>query len=96
MAFNGSDFISNPWGSIWSPYTDIFGGGFWLIFIGFIAVALFIKTRNVVAVSVWLMGSSLLVGSGIYSTYPVMGFVYYIFTVIGLVGMIVSIFFMKE
>ena len=96
MGVNGSEFINNPWDTIWSPFTDMFGQGFWLIFIGFIAVALFIKTRNVAVVSVWLMGSSLLVGSAIFSNYPSMGFVYYIFTVLGLVGTIVSIFFIKE
>ena len=96
MSVSGSEFINNPLDTVFSPYSDIFGGGFWLIFIGFIAFALFIKTRNVAVVSIWLMSSCLLVGTGVFSSYPSMGFIYYIFTVIGFVGTIVSLFFMKE
>ena len=96
MAVNGSELISNPLDTILSPFSDIFGQGFWLIIIGFIAAALFVKTRSVTVVSVWIMGSCLLVGSGMFTSYPGMGFVYYLFTVLGLVGTIVSLYFMKE
>lgn len=96
MPLNGSEFLDNPWDTIWSPFTDILSGGIWLVFIGFIAVALFVKTRNITVVSVWLMGSTLLVGTGLFGSYPDLAFVYYAFTVLGLVGTIVSIFFMKE
>jgi len=93
---NGSELINNPLDTVMSPFTDLLGSGFWLVPIGVIAVALFIKTRNVAVTSVWLMGSSLLIGSSIFSSYPAMGFVYYLFTIIGFVGVIISIFFMKE
>jgi len=96
MAINGSELIDNPWDTIWGTFTDIFGGAFWLIPIGIIAVALFMKTREVTVTSIWLLLSTVLVGSAVFSEHPEIGFIYFIFTVIGLVGTIVSIFFMKE
>ena len=96
MGVNGSELIDNPWDTIWSPFTDIFGGGFWLIFIGMIAVALFVKTRDATVVSIWLLGSCLLVGTGIFSSYPEMGMIYYIFAILGMIGAIAGIYFMKE
>lgn len=89
---NGSEILDNPWDTWFSPFTDIFGYSFFLVPIGFIALALYIKTRNVTVVSIWLMGSSLLMGTGIFSSYPEMGFVYYLFAILGLVGVIVSIY----
>ena len=97
MAINGSELINSPWDTIFSPFNDILGGSFWLVPIGFIAVALYVKTRTVAASSVWLMGSCLILGSGtIFSSYPEMSFVYYLFAVLGLVGVIVSMLFMKK
>jgi len=96
MVINGSELINNPWDTIFSPFSDILGGSFWLIPIGFIAVALFVKTRTVAVSSVWLMSSCLILGSGtIFSSYPEMSFVYYLFAVLGLVGVIVSMFIKK-
>jgi O-antigen/teichoic acid export membrane protein len=96
MAVNGSELIENPWDTLWSPFIDIFGVGFWLIPIGIIAVALFMKTREVTVSSIWILVSCFLVGTGVFVEHPEIGFVYYLFAVLGLVGTIVSIFFMKE
>ena len=96
MPINGSDLIDQPWDTIWGTFTDIFGGAFWLIPIGIVAAALFMKTREITVSSIWLAVSCLLVGTAVFSEYPEIGFLYYIFTVLGLVGTIVSIFFMKE
>jgi len=93
---NGSELINDPLDTIISPFTDILGGIFWLIPIGIIAVALFVKTRSVTVSSIWLMASTALIGTGVFVDYPEVGFIYYIFTVLGLVGAIVSIFFMKN
>jgi len=96
MGVNGSELIDNPLDTVFSVFTDIMGGVFWLLPIGIVALALYIKTREVSVVSIWIMGSCLLVGAGVFTTYPEVGFVYFIFTVIGLVGTIVSIFFMRR
>ena len=96
MGINGSELINNPWDTIWSPFTNIFGASFWLIPIGIIAAALFMKTREVTVSSVWLIVSCLLIGSSVYTEYPEIGFIYYVFTVIGVIGTIVSLYFMKE
>jgi len=93
---NGSELLDNPFDTIMGTFTDIMGGAFWLIPIGVVALALYVKTREISVVSVWLMLSSLLVGSGVYSQYPEMSFLYYLITVIGLVGVIVSLFFMRR
>lgn len=92
MSFNGSEAIDNPWETFSSVYTDILGMGFYLIPIGVIAVALYIATRTIAASSIWLMASTLLVGTVIFADYPEMSFIYYLFTVLGLVGVIFSIY----
>ena len=92
MAFNGSELIDNPFNQFFSAFTDILGYSFFLIPISFIAIALYIKTRTVAVAGVWLMASTLMVGTAIFAEYPEMGFVYYLFTVISFVGVIVSIY----
>ena len=96
MSINGSEFIDNPWDTIWSPFTSVFGGAFWLIPIGIIAAALFMKTREVTVTSVWLIVSCLLVGSSVFAEHPEIGFIYYAFAIMGLVGTVVSLFFMEK
>ena len=97
LVINGSDFINNPWNITVKAFTDLFGSGFYLIPISFIAVALYLKTRNPVTVSAFLLGSGILLSSGsIFMDYPEMGFVYTIFTILGLVGLILSIYFTSK
>jgi len=97
MSVNGSELIDNPWETIFSPFTDFFGMGFWLLPLSFIAIALYVKTRDTTIVSVWLMASSLLLSSGsIFTGQPEMAFVFSIFTVLGIIGVVVSIYFMKR
>jgi len=97
MALNGSSLLDDPINTLMGTFTDILTSAFWLIPIGFIAVAIYIKTREVTAVSIWLLASCLLVGSAnLFGEYPQMAFVYYIFAVIGLVGTILSIWLMKD
>jgi len=55
------------------------------------------KTRNVTAVSAFMIGSGVLLGSGaIFSTYPEMALVYYLFAALGIVGIILGIYFMRK
>ena len=97
MVWNASDIISNPWNTTWSPYTGLLGNAFWLIPVSFIAVALYIKTRNPVTVSAYMLGSGVLLASGnIFLGTPEMATVYWVFAVLGLVGMILGIFYLKH
>ena len=97
MAINGSELIDNPWDTIFSTFTDQLGNSFWLVPVSFIAVALYIKTRNPVLVSAYMIASGLLLASGnIFLGSPEMMYVYIIFSVLGLVGLILGIFFIKK
>jgi len=97
MAINGSDLIDNPWNTTFSTFTDQLGSMFWLIPVSFIAVALYIKTRNPVLVSSYMIASGLLLASGnMFVGAPEMMFVYIIFSVLGLVGLILGVFFIKK
>jgi len=92
MSFNGTNLTNDPFNEFMSVFTDLIGYSFFLIPISFIAIALYIKTRTVAVSGVWLMASTLMVGTAIFAEQPVMGFIYYLFTVISLVGVIVSIY----
>ena len=96
-SLNASELYENPFAIIFSPYTDLLGNSFWLIPLSFICVALYMKTRNVPTVSAFMIGSGVILGSGaIFSTYPEMALVYYIFAALGIVGLIIGIYFMRK
>ena len=97
MAVNGTELINDPFNTIFSPFTDLLGTGFFLIPLTFICIALYIKTREPAVVSVFMLASgSLLSGGSIFSGYGSMGFAYMMFAAFGLIGLILSIYFMKE
>ena len=96
MPINGSDIINHPWNTTFKTFTDLLGASFWLIPLSFITVALFVKTRNPVAVSGFMIASGLILGSGnIFVSNPQMAYVYWIFAALGVVGIILGIFFHK-
>jgi len=97
MPVNGSEIIQHPWDEIMSPFTDMLGMGFYLVPLGFIAVALYLKTRNTVVPSLFMLASgSLLSTSSIWVGYEEAAIFYILFTAMGLVGTIISLFFMKK
>jgi len=97
MPINGSELIDNPMDTIFSPYIDLLGGSFWLFPLTFIAIALYIKTRDVVIVSAFMIASGLLLSGGsMFSSYPEVALGYLIFTGLGFVGLILGIFFMRK
>lgn len=97
MAVNGSELIDDPWTTIMSTFTDLLGPGFYLIPVSIIAVALYVKTRSPVAVSAYLIGSGILLsGGGLFIGYPEMINVFGIVTVIGIMGLVVSLYFIKK
>lgn len=92
MGVNATELINNPWETIFSPFEDIIPG-FWLIPIGVIAVALFIKTRSITVSSIWLFASCIMLGSGnLFVNNPEIAFVYFLFAVFGFIGVIVSLY----
>jgi len=94
---NGTDFVSNPWITTFSPFTDLLGNGFFLIPVSFIGLALYIKTRNPVLVSAYLIAAGLLLSSGsMFVDYPEMAIVYTVFTVLSLIGLVLSLYFMRK
>jgi len=91
---NGTDFINHPWNTTVSPFVDLLGNGFYLIPLSFIAVALYMKTRNFVLVSAFILASSILLVSGsIFANYPEMASVYTIFIAFGIVGVVLGLYF---
>lgn len=97
MAVNGSELIDEPWSTIFSTFTDLLGPGFYLIPVTIIGAALYMKTRSPVAVSAYLIGAGvLLLGGGLFVGYPEMINVFGIVTVIGIMGLIVSLYFMRK
>lgn len=95
--FNATDIVHKPIETMSSPFTNILGSAFWLIPIGFIAVALYVKTKTPVVSSVWIIGSCLLLGSGnLFSTAPEMSQVFFLFAILGFVGLFVSMYMMKK
>ena len=96
MAVNGSEWFDNPWTTTFSPFTDLLGSGFWLIPLTFITIVIFIKSRNPVTTSAFMLASGLLLASGnIFSEYPEMSYAYFVFAALGLIGLILGIYFDK-
>jgi len=97
MGLNGTELTEKPLDTIMTTFTDILGSAFWLIPIGIIAIALYIKTKNFTASSVWLMASTAILGSSnLFADHPEMSFLYYALTIMGFVGTVVSIYLMKK
>lgn len=103
MPFNGSDLINEPWNTTFSPYTDLFdnlvggaGALFYLFPLSFIAIALYVKTRDPVVVSMFMLASGALCSGGsIWIGAIEMSLVFTIFAALGLAGLFISLFFKK-
>ena len=97
MPLNGSELVNKPWDTIFSPFTNLLGTGFYLIPLTFICIALYMKTRDFVVVSMFMIASGSLLGSGgIFAGYGSMAFAYLMFAALGVIGLIVGVFFMRE
>ena len=103
MPFNGSDLINQPWNTTWSPYTDffqrIFGNGalFFLVPIMVLALSLYVKTRNITMVAMFMIGSGILMSSGsMFTNAPQVSLIFIIFTALGFVALILSLLFQQR
>ena len=91
-ALNGSSLIDNPWTTIWSPFVDLFGSGFFLIPVSFIGGALFIKTRDPAILSIYMVSTGVLLSAGgLFAGYSDGALAYIIFTALGFGALIYSV-----
>ena len=89
---NTSNLTSDPFGTIFSPFIDLLGDAFWLIPIGIIAAALYVRTKNISVVGAWLLGAGMFMSSAnIFAGYPGVLDFYLFVAVIGVVSIIVGV-----
>ena len=103
MPLNGSEWRQAPWNTTFSPFTDyfqsIFGNGnvFYLIPIIVIAFGIYIKTRDPVFASAFIMTSSGIFAMGTFlAGLPEMGMMFTVFTAIGITILVVSDIFLRK
>ena len=91
-ALNGTTLINDPWTTIWSPFVDLLGGGFFLIPVSFIGAALFIKTRDPAIIGIYMIGTgALLSAGGLFTGFGEGITAYIIFTALGIGALIYSV-----
>lgn len=93
---NGSDLVYSPWNTTFSPYIHLFGQGWLIIPVSFIAAALFMKTRDTILLSVFMIITGVLLSGvtyTIFSTFPAAILPYLLFTVIGVAVLIHGVFY---
>lgn len=103
MPFNGSDIVTDPVNTTFSPFTELFeslgtgmGATFWLFPLSVIAVALYVKTRSVETVSLYMITSGALLGSGgIFWGATDMGLVFLVFASLGIASLFISLFWSR-
>jgi hypothetical protein len=105
MPFNATDFYSNPFGAVFSTWTDLFehilgpgaGNVFWLVPILVFSYAVYLKTDDPMMGTVMLMGGCALLGSGSIFTGAIgAGLVFILITALAMTGMITRIIFQKR
>jgi len=91
---NGSHLITQPWNTTFSPYIALFGQGWLLIPVSFIAAALFMKTRDPALLAMFMIVTGgLLTMGGLFAGFAPATFIYIIFTVIGVAVLFYNVFF---
>ena len=96
LVINGSDLVYQPWNTTFSPYITLFGQGWILIPVSFIAAAMFMKTRDPIILSVFMIISGILLSGVTYSmfdTFPAAIIPYFLFVVIGIAVLLYGVFY---
>ena len=94
---NGTELLNSPWETILSPFTDLLGSGFYIIPISVIAAAIFMKTRDIVSVGVFMiLAGSLLSGAGIFQGYFGIVPLYIIIVALGITSVVIGLLFMRK
>ena len=103
MAFNGSDLINQPFNTTFSPYTDLFdymisgaGAMFFLVPLIFISIALFVKTKDITVVGMFMLASGgLASGTTLFVGAVDASLIFTIFAAIGITALFVSFLFKR-
>lgn len=91
---NGSDLVNQPWNTTFSPYISLFGQGWMLIPLSFIAAALFLKTRDPILVSGYMiLVGALFTAGGVFTGFTGMVLAYAMFTAIGIAVLMYGVFY---
>lgn len=96
FAINGSDLVNQPWNTTFSPYIALFGQGWLIIPVSFIAAALFMKTRDPILLSMFMIITGILFSAAtitLFDTFPEAVVPYMLFTVIGIAVLFHGVFY---
>jgi len=104
MPLNMTEFLDNPWDTVYSPFTDFFetyigvGNAFWLFLLVVFTLGIYIKTEgNAIMASMFMIASGAILGSAnVFLNQPQMSFAFYIFTALGIAGLFVSMIFQNR
>ena len=102
MAINGTEFMNDPWGTAFSPFTDFFGSVigngqiFYLFPLVVLTMGIQIKTQNSVMTTMFMIGSGALLGTGsLFVGATPMAIMFTIYTALGFVGLFMSLLFQR-
>ena len=89
---NVTELIDQPWDTILGCFIDLFGTPFYLIPVSVIGVVIYIKNRNMIMVSMYLLVScGLLSGASFFTGHEEMILVYVVLFALGLAGLFYSL-----
>ena len=102
MPVNGSEFMESPWNTTFSPWTDMFatitgnGNVFYLFPLIVLTIGVYIKTRDAVMTSLFMITSgALCAAGGFFTNVGNIALLFTVFTAIGFVGLFVGFIFQR-
>ena len=96
MAFNASELLSDPIAYSLTVFIDLLGTGFYLIPVSVIAGALFLQKRDPAIVSLYMITSGALLGTGsIFAGYGQMAMFYIFFAAVGIGSLFMSLYYKR-
>lgn len=100
---NGSELMDDPWGTIWSPFTDLFenivGNGmvFFIFPIIILTFGVYIKTEDVVMPIMFLITSCALFSSiNLFTGAFDVAIIFIVFTAFGFTALFIKLFYMSR
>ena len=94
FVINGSDLVNQSWNTTFSPYIHLFGQGWFIIPLSFISAALFMKTRDAVVLSMFMIMSGGLLGVGtLFAGFPEASLIYGLFASMGIAVLFYNLFY---
>lgn len=92
VCMNTTELLESPFNTMFSPYTDLMGSFFWLLPVLIIAGALFVKTKNITSVGVWLLGAGMFMGGmNLFGGFPIMLDLFGALIIIGIIMVVVPV-----